>query len=1085
MTVTDTNVEAPKSGDKVLPSRFVRFGLKFIKGLRRRTTAPAKPVPELQTFRSEYNALEGALNSAEIDKVYLKQIDKVMVEATQTANTNDGTNLKLVMKGLDLLAHGRGLLKAAEIASKTASSAERSEERLKIADAKSKDLGKAIKAQKDKMSALKDEAKALETAKPGSSLYQEYKELLADYKAIKAHVGDLEARKGQYDALLLKDDDGKTASDRALVAEESLSSDAAGLADTLTTGSPKMTELLTALLAPMGTKNYVLNENDQKARAKEAIKNRGKITEKIADLKAQIATASTTIVRMDRVSPDEPQITEISAKQAASLTGMLDKAERLLPTDKVLEAEAIWLKADTLFRGMKGARAVALPPVQKPTDRAKELKGLLGEIQAGIYDLEALGNDQAATHQTALDALKGEYTAAVDAVGDDKMQAVDPKIVALLKTVKDAVATKVEVSKQTELLAQKAEETGKKVNKILADIYRTKDVTAPVTYRDPVTDEEKTISRIEDPLYTYSKVELEAIELAGGLVKTEDVLTVEGPDGKDRILEIQHRDDSLGGDLTRRGEKGVPRELLDMMKHRADTLKMLAEDPADGTAEMMMVYTAEMEAWTRVLEDNKKKSTSAFVDLEKRIDKIKRILGELPLSTYKPIALATFETEWKTFLSEWQTALPLDTDKQLKIYEVQVTELKKRADTIKEQHETLTKTVDTHISDVRKALDTAGKEIKNFCKLMQSYEQDQAPGMAQYLSKLKEAGKIEGFNTENEKKLKSVKMQLENTGEGAITTAQKNYDAIKEGLTQELKNARALAIALKGDAIVAKKAWEKLKGGFIAAADKSVDLAKKKTEYDKLKAAMDAEIKQANKDLKDNGDRLPDIGEAKSKVSALESNVKAIDGQGKATGDYDDALTRLKELDADRQEVKRITALASGKLKDVTPFKQVNVAGRVDLLTQGFTKLAEAARKVKPTIEGKADGEAVVQPENENDAPTVVLEKVKYAKQIEAVDAIMGMVAAIGAPNDIKEKAKEVDSLAGTQPKDVDKTKRDEAKKVRGEILALIRSLEGRLEGHPALEVYRDNPFDSGNAFILLRSAIHNLRKGVLESIPG
>jgi DNA repair exonuclease SbcCD ATPase subunit len=901
---------------------------------------------------------------------------------------------------------------------------------------------KKLNAQIDKLKKARADEKNL----------AEKKEIEKKYDALNLQYEMLEARRGQIeqfaqdgdkriDALLLAAEKTKSLGDAADAMDRALKNDQ-------WSDDPVFAGLATAVASPQFvpvTDGDALEQHNE-------------------TLRAQFKRSSERVIRTDRMYPDEPEVTEISSRQFDTLEKLLDVARKLIDKQEFAFATAAHRDAEAMWAEFILARKTTLPtPTPPPNTPEKSLKIRLSLLEPRILDLKARGEKTA-------DALLKRRTELLDQV-DQEAVAQTPDWPGLEKELEQLIA-KVDhadnsLPKSRESEATKsAAKVSNKVNAALVDLYRTKPIDDP--------------SKIEDPMKDYGPE-----GMPKDVIPLDQVITVVGDDGEITHHRIRTRETG-GKDLDRREDKDIPREMIAHLRSRGEALALMSQTlTADGD-ELIKAYAKETEELLAAV--TSKEGRTIYAEIEKILEQIKDDLAKSDLKKFIPSGLPVQQKLLEEFKKKYPTKFPKEAQQEAQTLAKSFETLKDNAKKLRKTYEELRGKLSSIHMQLSSTLSQTGmvedgfeigermarlfngggselanRLIKNAQNLSNDEQQKaiaaldailiaEAGMQKQVKAKTAAADDLEGPWRET---LMSAVRMIEEKSEAAITSAAKSADELIQEIKDfhkqldDIETPKSPAELVKFLESLAQRLREGAAGAETATTQQQ-EWQKRKDDVKKLLE----EIKPLYKD-RTNKEEL------ESRYKGLSARYESINAQVK---DFGDRKWGVEQLDSLLGDLARLKQDAGGdtKLKGQS-ISKVTLGPRVAAVANWLTKLGEAAAWAAKEIDNRAD---------QND-------RQQLATQITATKDTLGKV--VEKLPDIKRLEKLCQEI---DDKKNDTNDDHQAKLQRREAaLAELHRIRNAIERHPAVEVYRTNPFDSGKALSLLQGAFHRTEVGILVSV--
>jgi len=217
-----------------------------------------------------------------------------------------------------------------------------------------------------------------------------------------------------------------------------------------------------------------------------------------------------------------------------------------------------------------------------------------------------------------------------------------------------------------------------------------------------------------------------------------------------------------------------------------------------------------------------------------------------------------------------------------------------------------------------------------------------------------------------------------------------------------------------------------------------------------------------------------------------------LDGMKKQAELADANYKKTKDAQEARSQYQNLKPRVDALLKAIQTTQTFGLAGAslfdtaagFKVLHDNLAKVADAAKSVSDQIKSKtAEQVAVWQQEAEDDAPQERVDQLVAAStqtreilsQVSAARLKAHAIIPSGLQAEIESASKEPNP----------NLRRKLIPAVREKVLAALRALDARLKSDPYLQVYRDNPFDHGEAWPQFVASRHALEIQVIKRLKG
>ncbi|MDF1717706.1 MAG: hypothetical protein P1U75_13675 [Antarcticimicrobium sp.] len=791
---------------------------------------------------------------------------------------------------------------------------------------------------------------------------------------------------------------------------------------------------------PEGARSIAPLDPDNVMSRKELRNEQDTILANIVYLKTAVERSASKIVVDAKLYPDETDVTEISTAQKDSLLRMLTLAESLCGKDKHAEARAMHQDVMSLWRQFIAARSFVLPDLpDNGPDLSKRVEREVKQLSASIERLWGMGGD----HQPFRDRLKDLKDAAGAAKSEEvpDYRPILAEIDAMERDLALALREAAQLSPEDENAKTAAAQTSSKIATELLSLYRTE----PIGEGD----------------------------IAG--VHPNDLLVVLRDDGSKEYHRIKLRDDDT---VQRREDKKIPREAIDALRQQMQMLDQMAASEVAGSAEAIAAAAQkaeEMRAAIAAGGADYTRVTDALLAFDRKMadKKLKewRMNGAEPLTARKEKFASSYAgsmlpgdaaTEAEQMLSEAEALVeatgPLK-EKYKDVKEVLDGIENKLSAKPKGDDPTLGKVLADLIKHGPAAVSTGPLSIAEMTEVQRLQEEIIAA-----LDKIKELGQHgTGVQGVLRKSLGEVRKTLETKSEQGVLKAEQDAATLDGQVDAEL--ARVQVRPSVDPMAYLRQIAALTKGAAKACEDKEAA----KTRAGELRETAKTELAAAKTAL-DEATRLASKVEYKAVYDSLESQYKNADkAWNRGKGDAEAAISAFEPVISNAREL----ASDLGNLTTVrTGGEMVDLDGFETALKTNMGKVGEAAVAAGTVMTTLA---AQSEEQTGDDDLDAAMTKVRTI-----LAEVAGLSNVIAFPPGLQG---EIDTTLAER--DPVKKKADMAT-LRETVLSEIRRIANRIEDDPALEVYRDNPFDHGGSWPQFRATLLALETQVLKSLnPG
>lgn len=786
----------------------------------------------------------------------------------------------------------------------------------------------------------------------------------------------------------------------------------------------------------------------------------------------QVAASAARDIIADRVFTGETSIKEISQEHQQTLNLMLANADAYIEDGSLNYASVILHDVQQLWFAFVLQRRTGLPVAPSPpTDAGQLLLVRIDRQESQARDLWGQGLHEGERLLTQIrklrkdtEAKQRELADPADAADEHAWEPLEEKV-KQLQSVLDAVKVRPHSGDAAQKAREAARETADDVYDALKDLYRSKEITRAET--------------IEQIGRTYTDAEREE------LIPADRVLSIsQGTDDQGnpefRYYEIKTR--TAGGkDLHRRKEKDVPREMMDYLKQRADTLAMMAESTALGCDDVMNEYASQTKVLLEEIAENGPETFKAISTIFKGCD---RMFEKEPLRSFLPSSYGEVKAAWDKFKSDYSSMLPSLALEEARRQGRSVAELAEFAKALKQVYDdaqTSCRRLNTHLSailndaglmvggelgaEMGALIDGKAEQLLAACDDGGDPDkQKQLQLAAEKITAAKKTFKSQGFSKTNmegtyRKQLESVYRKLESKTEQNIKLAVRELNSLNadmDGYLDEIKGMNSLT----GDALIAF---------VVKTADQILDMARGasdqaifRKQVEDRKKDLEAALKQLKKDINSKGNTAIKE-EAKAKCAALKTRVASEYASAEKYRTWEAARD---EMDAIAQELTELSdavgstaAISKQKISQMTVADKVPQAGGfIERLENRAGNLADD--EIRPAMSDQQQDDLAAAVANVADSLAMV-------KDLPGLSTLMTTAEMIDQANIDKENG-------STKAARV---------KLREQALAQLHEIRGEILRHPAVEMYRSNPFDLGRQVNYLESSFHQLEIAILASV--
>ncbi|MFC6639986.1 hypothetical protein GV827_16895 [Sulfitobacter sp. JBTF-M27] len=928
------------------------------------------------------------------------------------------------------------------------------------------ELTSAVKLQQKKVDDLRKEFK---TAKGGKR-----DELRAEYREVQGHLDGLNDRLGQLTAF--DSEEHRVERAKRIIETEQKLSNADLQAD-------EVAQLLENGHAPeIAAFDQRLIENEERLKAAKTSKDGGidyfpvienfdTLRTQNVMLRKQVEKSAKREILAEQIFPEEPKLMEISEDQEKTLLKMLTNAMTCITDENAKYASVLHYDVSQLWQAFLLQRRMGLPVPPPPLpDETSRLKGILDPLEAIARDHWGQGNPEAQAKldaiqafRTEIDARKAELTVSalggVQDTSDNPYDEIEGRIGSLATEIKNMETVSVDTPETTQA-KEKATATSAAVNDELIKLYRTQEI--------------KNTDLIEVPGKKYTAKESKKI------IPLDEVLTITDSDGTERKFRIKTR--TAGGqDLNRRKNKDVPRDMMDNLKQRADTLALMAEMTADGCEGALDAYADQTQ---KLLDEISNDGPANFKLIQEIIDFCDTTFKTSPVKSYLTENYGKVKTAYDAFGVSYATKLPSEALKEAKDHKKAVEKLKTASAALKERYKNakaLSMELSWELSSVLSdsglaAPDEIGQQMASFIeggaeRLLAECnpvtDEDKAK-IALARDKIKASAKWFSDNREPpqnmagtwRKDLDSTFRLLEGKTYSAVDDAEKKLGEIDKEIAK-MKSDMGKTASMDGPELMAFviSIADKMEDMAFGIADQNAYIAECKTK----KAALEARLKDTKNVIKKHGNNsVKELCE--SKQTALENGLKTAVATYKKQFTYEEGSAELDKISEQITELEGTLSMAdAGEKEDV---KLMKVAPKLPAIVKFIELLKTTAAKLP----------------DDKIRPNVTEETIKEFAGIDGgidvVETSLRRVASLPPITNLESLAsqidKAIDNKSGTKALRID---------LREKALAELHQIRSAVETHPAIQLYKDNPFDLGTKFVPIKSAFHQVEIAILACV--
>jgi hypothetical protein len=762
------------------------------------------------------------------------------------------------------------------------------------------------------------------------------------------------------------------------------------------------------------------------------------LASQINALKPIYTASAQNIVISAKMYLNEPDITEITTAQCATLHKILDNALSLLPGGHYGEAKVLADSTGELWNKFKDARIFQLPKVAETGETARDaLQRRIDQAGVSLDRLWGLGGDADGALRTKLDALGPALIEAMKVPPVD-LRDVEKSLAALEVEIGNAAST-IKPLDGKELSARKeAKETEAAITKKLLGLYQTKEIS-------------------EGDVSTVDSDHLLSITL-DGTVKFYEIET--GKDGR--------------VDKFDKAAKSIPPEAVERLRAQMEMLAALNESNAAGMADAIRQAAQDAEDLLKAIvagAGDYERVTTALNAFEKTYQKKSNFIE------WRPTGVDDLRLRKDKFTTTYAGSMtPSDAAVKAEALQEEAAQLEIASGKLEAEYKrvkTLLENVETSMAAKQKGQDgTLGQVLTDLIKAkkvapvdtsaMGVMEQAEAEKMQQdiaqsidYLIQMGHHGT--GVQGEFRDRLRDLNRTLDTKSDFGIKEAEKGAKALETELAAE---AAKVLIKPSDDPTEYLKNILALVKGNVTAAAKVEKLKFDATEAENAAAAALTKVKDA---LDKNEKTLSNHTEYKTVYDAMMKELSNAKQSYDKNKDAEYAATQFSVLQRQAEDL-------ASDIGDLTtssvPVVGYDYAGKQDGLVKNITKVGGGAVTAAKTMMERAS-------EDQKAKHKVALGKVEKALSLANTAAL--------------QKVPEFSAKLATDLEAALKLEGDSRKaalsKLREQSLSELRRMQVRLQNDPALVVYRDNPFDHGAAWPQFAATLHNAEVDMLRGL--
>ncbi|TLP56798.1 hypothetical protein FEE96_20360 [Parasedimentitalea maritima] len=751
----------------------------------------------------------------------------------------------------------------------------------------------------------------------------------------------------------------------------------------------------------------------------------------------QYETDRKRVVLDAKLFPDEEEITYLDEDQFNILMSIIDEGKKLAEAGKNPEAEFAFIKARSLHQVFRESARMALPPAQEPP----------------LSEIEKL-NKQLASFNVELDRFWGRGGDEQNTLRTQLKKIAKARDIEVAKDVPDVASIQAHADNFDKALAQA----------IAAYVPQQRDQLA----RDRAQDAKNEI--LQGLLSMYNTKELQEAQLAD--VPSDKLLVIE-QDGVTKYFEIKTE---RGGTQDKVSDKHIPREAMDLLLEQATMLELLAQSQSPDCFAEIEAAVAKGQADLAAIS----KGGPDYDYVAKQVKECTKLLAAKRFSSWVPDGLYELKVEFENFKDNYITGY-LPAKAKLKVDElhaaleakkVEATALSKAYD----KAEIVVKRVEAKLAGGKKApKPNLADQLRDLIKkgpgaLMLGYTS--APGelkeadallarMKKALEDIGPALESDGLEGEFKSDINTARQTLETKSETGIRTAKAKAEAIEAKIDGKMAEFDPSSNGLKALEDFAKFLEKEAKG----ASDRKAAVA----EFESGKEKVEASLKHAAATLEKEKSTLASYTEYKNVYDAMKAQfdaTKKITDPVQGVAQIKPQISSAKQLD---DELQNLSVIKSGKATGP------DFPGWEDALKTKMENISQSASNVADSIIDKAKYK-----------PSGVAEEDKALEELkDAAADVAGTLRLVTYPNfkKILTLDKNIAVEAAAALADTNTVTRKKALAlVREKALAEVRRIRTEMDAHPALKVYRGNPF-SNKSWDGFASALHGFDVDVLTKL--
>lgn len=745
---------------------------------------------------------------------------------------------------------------------------------------------------------------------------------------------------------------------------------------------------------------------------------------RIAHLESRYRKAAKTVDGSARLFLLETPMTEISAKESATLLGCLAVASKLVPRGDLKRAQSWVQKAEALHENFKSARHFKLPPVPDvEKDPLKFLDTRIELIVVMIDDMWGRGGE-VRLFRDRIFRLK-ERRAELPERPSPAATIVDRD----LRHLQDEVAKAALEAQATPIAQQDQKLMSARVNQMadaLLAMHKTKAI--------PLADAHK-----------YPRDHM--------LIRT-------GSDGTPECHVIDTKKDET---IDRRSDtfKHVPRKLMTNLREGMQALELMLEHPLPDQEDVVREIADDWAGTAKWLMND---GEAFFSKLDARIKKVDAVAQNKLLRAWSLNGLGALRERWDTFKDTCRAEVPKDSESVLHradAFEAEFQAMLTRASDFSDRQKEATSALialDEALGASTSANDAAigvtlneVMKSRNFVQNLvgdreltnveEGYKKQIIAAVRQLNSMDKDFRGVQGKARLDVDRLHD---QVKVKTEDSLVAVETEAASLRQGLVQKRTELKSLICVEAGAAPDLKRLAEVL-------TDTARDSAATKAAHDEMIKQAEL-VRKARKDLaaslsKEHADH-PNAKTVASilkmliaKKDEIKKTFKNRNDAGAAAAEYKQLLAQLVQLPKD--------LLATNADADAD--------GRAPYSFDGVNKDIQGALKALSAAAGNVSAQVAEAVANEpsalEDAKTVVSRVHKTLSQIDRwllgrVEPFKSRAAA---------EVQEVYNLPRTSPE-----RQKDMPRLREAVLTDLRACRAKFDVDPAIRAYRANPFDNG-----------------------